>query len=455
MTVLAAYDPQTLDRAPVRFAAAAAQFADVPLVIASVRAGMTPVACARDDLLGEELERLRADLSHYQGIEVRTRNVEASTPAGVARGLQNVVDEEHAGLVVVGSSKRGVICQVAPGTTAQRVINGCACPVVVVPHGYDAPKRLTTVGVAFVPTPEARRALHEAATIAQMSDADLRVLTVVRPGIGADASAGPTRQAAERNRAELEATVAAAIAELGDGARAESEVLVDDPAHALVSVSPHLDLLVMGSRGYGPGLAVLLGGVSRRVTMKARCPVLVVPRGSTSALAPWAHRTMTTVCKTYASEAMARHAVDALTAAGVPRSDIRLLTRHRAHDLRRETVGGFAGAVDPNSPVGTYGGAVRLRRQGTGGFTGDPDQQRQGSFGDADIDAVISYEDGAGGSRIAGHLEPMLRRFGLTDDAADRVTHELHAGRAVVVVEASHIAAGDARARLEELARAA
>ena len=44
----------------------------------------------------------------------------------------------------------------------------------------------------------------------------------------------------------------------------------------------------MGSRGYGPGLAVLLGGVSRRVTMTARCPVLVVPRGSTSALAAWA-----------------------------------------------------------------------------------------------------------------------------------------------------------------------
>ena len=40
MTILAAYDPQTLDRAPVRFAAAAARSADVPLVIASIRAGV-------------------------------------------------------------------------------------------------------------------------------------------------------------------------------------------------------------------------------------------------------------------------------------------------------------------------------------------------------------------------------------------------------------------------------
>ena len=109
---------------------------------------------------------------------MRIRNVEASTPAGVARGLQTVIDEEHAGLVVVGSSKRGVIGQVAPGTTAQRVINGCACPVVVVPHGYDPPNQLTTVGVAFVPTPEGRRALHEAATIAEMFDADLNASPV-------------------------------------------------------------------------------------------------------------------------------------------------------------------------------------------------------------------------------------------------------------------------------------
>src|SRR3954451_15541181 len=74
MTVLAAYDPQTLDRAPVRFAVAVARFADVPLVIASVRAAMTPAARARDDLLDEELERLRTDLTHDRGIEVRTRS---------------------------------------------------------------------------------------------------------------------------------------------------------------------------------------------------------------------------------------------------------------------------------------------------------------------------------------------------------------------------------------------
>ena len=138
MTVLAAYDPQTLDSAPVHFAAAAARFADVPLVIASIRADVAPAPSARVDVLAEELDRLcaisrattqRGARAYRQGIP----------PAGVTRALQNVIDEERASLVVVGSSKRGVVGRVAAGTTAQRLINRCACPVVVVPPGHQAP----------------------------------------------------------------------------------------------------------------------------------------------------------------------------------------------------------------------------------------------------------------------------------------------------------------------------
>jgi hypothetical protein len=101
MTILAAFDPQTLDRAPIRFAVAAAKFADVPLVLASIRASVAPAPSAQEDVIGEELERLRADIAYDHGIDVRTRTVRALPPVGVTRALQNVVDEEHASLVVV------------------------------------------------------------------------------------------------------------------------------------------------------------------------------------------------------------------------------------------------------------------------------------------------------------------------------------------------------------------
>jgi nucleotide-binding universal stress UspA family protein len=71
-----------------------------------------------------------------------------------------------------------------------------------------------------------------------------------------------------------------AVADAGDGVPVEVEAFVeDDPAQTLVRVSEHLDLLVCGSRGYGPLRAVLLGGVSRRVAVEAHCPVIVLPRG--------------------------------------------------------------------------------------------------------------------------------------------------------------------------------
>ena len=64
----------------------------------------------------------------------------------------------------------------------------------------------------------------------------------------------------------------------------ETDAFVEDPADVLIRVSEHLDLLVCGSRGYGPLRAVLLGGVSRRLAAEAQCPVIVLPRGVTSSL---------------------------------------------------------------------------------------------------------------------------------------------------------------------------
>ncbi len=38
--------------------------------------------------------------------------------------------------------------------------------------------------------------------------------------------------------------------------------------------------MIMGSRGYGPLRAALLGGVSHALVRKAACPVIILPRGS-------------------------------------------------------------------------------------------------------------------------------------------------------------------------------
>jgi hypothetical protein len=59
----------------------------------------------------------------------------------------------------------------------------------------------------------------------------------------------------------------------------ETKIVGGDTIAALVEQSARMDLLVLGSRGYGPVKRVLLGSVSRRLVNGARCPVLIVPPG--------------------------------------------------------------------------------------------------------------------------------------------------------------------------------
>jgi nucleotide-binding universal stress UspA family protein len=61
-------------------------------------------------------------------------------------------------------------------------------------------------------------------------------------------------------------------------------VVVGVPVDVLVDLSGRVDLVVCGSRGYGPIQSVLLGGVSHRLLRESRAPVIVVPRGAAAAL---------------------------------------------------------------------------------------------------------------------------------------------------------------------------
>ena len=88
---------------------------------------------------------------------------------------------------------------------------------------------------------------------------------------------------AGRSRIEAEQALDDAIAAVAATVPVERDVLFQDPADGLAAASGQLDLLIMGSRAYGPMRAVMLGGVSRRVITRAACPVLVLPRGTMGA----------------------------------------------------------------------------------------------------------------------------------------------------------------------------
>ena len=64
-----------------------------------------------------------------------------------------------------------------------------------------------------------------------------------------------------------------------------AEVLEGDAVDELVKVSAGLDLLICGSRGYGPVRSTLVGGVSSRLAHAASCPLLVIPRAPVPGIA--------------------------------------------------------------------------------------------------------------------------------------------------------------------------
>jgi nucleotide-binding universal stress UspA family protein len=282
--ILAGYDPKTADRSPVEFGAAASRFTGAPLIVGSVHAEAAAAGQAEEELAGDPgdaLAQLRAALAD-EGFSADTRPLPGSS---AARALHHAAEEVEAGLLVVGSTNRGAMGRVLPGSTAERLMHGAPCPIAVVPHGWRPGGGLNTIGVAYVDTPEAHEALRGAHALAKRAGARLRVLTAARPhGYGDTYGGGPGVEAvtfeevASDVRVTAERAVEKAIADAGD-VPVEPDVSVGDPADFLIAASEQLDLLVCGSRGYGPARAVLLGGVSRRVTNEAHCPVIVLARG--------------------------------------------------------------------------------------------------------------------------------------------------------------------------------
>ncbi|HET8950482.1 MAG TPA: universal stress protein [Solirubrobacteraceae bacterium] len=288
--VVAAYDPQSQDAGPVRFALAAARFGGAPLLVVSVCAvpvgGEYPVP-PEPDLRPEAetaLSALEAGLEAGE-VQITTRAVRGTSAPGA---LHKIAEREDAALLVVGSTDRGAAGRVLPGSTAERLMHGAPCPIAVVPHEWTEGGGLRTIGVAYVDTDEGRNALRGAHALARRAGATLRVLTVARVGAGAHAETsapGPGRPGKDfdavvgEHRARAESAVREVVSRLEGDVPVEVDAFLEDPADVLIGLSEHLDLLVCGSRGYGPLRAVMLGGVTRRVGAAAHCPVLVLPRG--------------------------------------------------------------------------------------------------------------------------------------------------------------------------------
>lgn len=204
------------------------------------------VALELDPLATPAAAYERAMAEAEERLSVRARELLGPMPfsirmvGGVSapRALTAIADERHVDVVVIGSTHRGGLGRVLPGSVGERLLHGAPCAVLVAPSGFAGRESFAIGSV----------------------------------GVGYDGrdEAGLARQVAEGLATELGATLEVITVGEGEG----------DPADVLAGRSRELDLLVVGSRGYGPVRHALLGGVSSDVMRKASCPVLVVPRSA-------------------------------------------------------------------------------------------------------------------------------------------------------------------------------
>jgi nucleotide-binding universal stress UspA family protein len=142
---------------------------------------------------------------------------------------------------------------------------------------------LERIGAAFVDSEEGYEALRAAGALASACGAELHAATAVEPvAWSAASSVQPydVRTHLDKLCGRAEERLRSALGGLVPPVPSHVEVLVNRPVTALGQLSHDVDLLVCGSRGRGRLGGVMLGSVSAGVMRKARCPVLVIPRGA-------------------------------------------------------------------------------------------------------------------------------------------------------------------------------
>lgn len=215
------------------------------------------------------------------GLKVMERPIVDESPG---RALYELTNELNPTVMVIGSAHHGPVGQVLLGGLGEAMLSGVPCTIAVAPLGYAGGQQgLGRIGVAVDGSPQSWRALQGGAVLAERTEAPLRVLTVREPhhyALGGALSPLNPEEYERYKEKESESILDKAVELLPSKVSAERSLLHGRATEALAEEANSLDLLILGSRGYGPLKGALLGSVSAKLMRSAPCAVLVFPRGS-------------------------------------------------------------------------------------------------------------------------------------------------------------------------------
>ena len=236
---------------------------------------------------GEEAEeRIRAEIQALlPGIErLPSLTYHWSPSPWPIHALHELASYEKVALIVFGAAREGLADHLHV-SLMERMVHGAPCAVAVVPAGYaDCQSAgVHRIGVGFSDSEEGRCAAHLAHELAGLLDGELEMIAASGTSAMLSAYAYPSGllpQVEDEMYAETKANLEGLASKLDDSVPVHLETIGGEPSAVLIERSANMDILILGSRAYGPLRHVLLGSVSARVMRDGHCPVLVVPRGT-------------------------------------------------------------------------------------------------------------------------------------------------------------------------------
>jgi nucleotide-binding universal stress UspA family protein len=221
----------------------------------------------------------RADIAELLETASKDADVRADLcwreSSSVGRGLHELCEAIEADLLVVGSSRRGLLGRVLIGDDTSAALTGAPCAIAIAPAGYaQRPAVISEIGVAYNGSPQSEHALEVARSLAAEHGARLSAFEAVSLPWSALVVAGvPVGETIEKLVEDARERIAA----LGG---VEPHAVYGIPVEELALYSASLDLLIVGSRGYGPIGRLVHGSTSGQLARTARCPLLVLTRGA-------------------------------------------------------------------------------------------------------------------------------------------------------------------------------
>ena len=192
-----------------------------------------------------------------------------------ARALHERAEEQRADLLVVGSCSHGAFGRAMLGDDTRGALNGAPCAVAIAPRGYAEPTEPPARGSASAITAPPR------APPRSSSHASSRLPTAARARAGGRLAARRWRTAAccrPRSVRRIEEMLDEANTRLQGLAGVEGRAAFGLTGEELAAFGEEVDMLVVGSRGYGPVRRLVLGSTGEYLERHARCPLLVLPR---------------------------------------------------------------------------------------------------------------------------------------------------------------------------------